>query len=395
MTSFSVRKTVWSLTPMVIALALAMDIYIPAVPSMSLLFHVSPGEMQLTLSLFMLACSVTQLIIGPLSDQYGRRPIGIVSIAIFALGSFLCANSTSTIQLILYRVVQAVGSVGMLVVSFATIRDLYHGEKSGKTYSYLNGIIALSPMFAPSLGSYLDIHFGWQATFLFLLITSLWAVLSVLLAVPESLPKNKRVPLNVHTFCEYKSIFINQIFFTYTLATAIGLSYLFVFCSISPYIIIRLLNISESYYGYYFAFMGVSFFIGSLFSSYFIGKIGIYGTVVLGFWISLIGGIMMIIWYLSTGLTINSFIYPMLLVGVGGTFSLGAGVGGAMEPFESTAGAATALGGSFRCLFSAIIGTMIVAKNISSVLPLALSAIFFSTIGLILFLIRKETLSLP
>ncbi|AUJ58932.1 Bcr/CflA family drug resistance efflux transporter [Coxiella-like endosymbiont of Amblyomma americanum] len=392
MTSLSIYKTVWILTPMVIALALSMDIYVPAVPSMSILFHVSSREMQLTLSLFMLTCSITQLIIGPLSDQYGRRPIGILSIVVFTLGSFLCANATSTLQLIIYRIIQAIGSVGMLVVSFAITRDLYHGEKSSKTYSYLNGIIAFSPMIAPFLGSYLDIHFGWQSTFLFLLITSLWAILNVLLVIPESLPKNKRIPLNSKIFREYKNIFINQIFFNYTFAAAIGLSYLFIFCSISPYIIMRLLHIPESHYGYYFACMGFSFFIGSLLSSFYIGKIGVYKTVTVGFLISCFGGIVMIAWYLIANLTISGFIYPMLLIGVGGTFSLGAGTGGAMEPFGNMAGMAAALSGSFRCFFSAFTSTLVITKNISSALPLALSAVLFSTVGLILFLTQKNNL---
>lgn len=392
MTSFSIRKTVWTLAPMVMALALAMDVYVPAVPNMSTWFHVSAVEMQLTLSLFMLTCGLVQIIIGPLSDQYGRKPISFFSIAIFTLGSILCATATLAPELIFYRIIQAIGSVGMLVVGFAVVRDRYHGEKSGKTYSYLNGIIAFSPMFAPFVGSYLDVHFGWQSTFLILLIISFWALLSVLMSVPESLSKSKRVPLNNKIFYEYKSIFINRIFFNYTLSTAIGLSYLFIFCSISPYIIIRLLHIPELHYGYYFAFMGISFFVGSLLSAYFVGKIGIYKTVTLGFFISLIGGILMTIWFFAVGLTINGFIWPMLLIGIGGTFGLGAGSGGAMEPFGDTAGAAAALSGSIRFLFSAVVGILVISKNLSSTLPLALSAILFSIVGLTLFLIQKKML---
>ncbi len=100
----------------------------------------------------------------------------------------------------------------------------------------------------------------------------------------------------------------------------------------------------------------------------------------------------MALWYFITGLTINNFIWPMLLIGIGGTFGLGAGSGGAMEPFGDTAGAAAALSGSFRFLFSAILGMVVINKNISSTLPLALPAVLFSLVGLILFLSQRKGL---
>ncbi|WP_251366365.1 MFS transporter [Coxiella-like endosymbiont of Rhipicephalus sanguineus] len=99
MTSLPIRKTVWILAPMAMALALAMDVYVPTVPRMSTLFHVSAGEMQLTLSLFMLTGDLVQLIIGPLADQlYRRRPISFLFIAIFTLESLLCATATSRLH---------------------------------------------------------------------------------------------------------------------------------------------------------------------------------------------------------------------------------------------------------------------------------------------------------
>jgi DHA1 family bicyclomycin/chloramphenicol resistance-like MFS transporter len=390
--NYSIRKTVWTLAPMVMALALAMDVYVPAVPRLAKLFDVSAGEMQLTLNLFMFTSGIVQLIIGPLSDQFGRRAISFFSILIFAVGSVCCAISHNAPQLITFRVIQAIGSVGMLVTGFAIVRDRYHGDASAKTYSYLNGIIAFSPMFAPFIGSYLDVDWGWQTTFLSLLLIALWALLSIYFAVPEPLAEDKRIPVTMRLFSEYKDILFNRTFSLYTLSTAVGLSYLFIFCSISPYIIIRLLHIPELHYGYYFAFMGVSFFVGSLLSSYFIGKFGVYRTVVLGFIISLVGGLIMTVWYYTTGLTINNFIWPMLLIGVGGTFGLGAGGGGSMEPFGDKAGAAAALGGSIRFLFSSLVGVITITKNVSSTLPLSLSAVAFSVICLLLFFIYRKSL---
>jgi len=390
----ALSRTVIALAPMVMGLALAMDIYIPAVPHIADIFHASAGKMQLTLTLFMLIAGLMQLIVGPLADQFGRKILSFVAITIFALGTLLCSSAHSIYELVSYRIIQAIGSAGMLVVSFAIVRDLYHGGKSAQAYSYLNGVISFSPMFAPFIGSYLDIRFGWPSTFLALLITAAlaWIALSILL--PESLPTNRRQKITVHIFQGYRDIFSNQLFFYYTLAAAMGLSYLYLFCSISPYVIIRLLHIPESHYGFYFAFMGVSFFIGSFLSGFTVAKIGIYHTVVLGFFITLIGGIIMTIWYVITGLTINNFIWPMLLIGIGGTFCMGAGTGGAMEPFGETAGAASALGGATRFAFSAIVGSVVITSKVSSTLPLAIPAVLFSLLGISLFLPLHKRLAI-
>jgi len=164
------------------------------------------------------------------------------------------------------------------------------------------------------------------------------------------------------------------------------------FCSISSYIIIRLLHIPEIDYGFYFCFMGVSFFIGSFLSGAIVAKLGIYRTLLLGFLITLVGGIVMTVWYFITGLTIYNFIWPMLLIGVGGTFCLGAGSGGAMEPFSDNAGAASALGGAYRFVFSAAIGALLIHNTLSSTLPLSVPAIVFSIAGLILFLKYRRIL---
>ena len=178
----------------------------------------------------------------------------------------------------------------------------------------------------------------------------------------------------------------------YNYAVTAGLSYLFLFFFISPYVIMQLLHIPELRYGYYFFYMGVSFFLGSLLSAFLVKRIGIYNTVISGFFISLAGGLLMIVWYFATGLTINNFVWPMLLIGIGGTLGMGAGNGGAMEPFKETAGAAASVSGFIRFAFSAVIGSLAVSKNISSSLPLSIPAIVLNVIGIIVFLRYKKFL---
>ncbi len=377
---------------MVLALPLAMDIYVPAVPKIAEMFHVSAGRMQLTLTLFMFVAGIMQLVVGPLSDQFGRKPISILTIIIFSLGTYLCSMATSSTQLISFRAIQAIGACGMLVVSFANVRDLYSGEQSAQIYSFLNGMISFSPMFAPFIGGYLEVKYGWPETFLALLVIALLAFITMGFMIEETLPADQRHQFRWRIFSEYYQIGKNPIFLYYTIATGIGLSYLYLFCSISPYIIIRQLHIPVIHYGYYFCFMGISFFVGSFVSAFIVKRLGIFKTVYLGFILTLIGGILMTAWYFITGLTIDNFIWPMLLIGMGGTFSMGAGNGGAMEPFEREAGRAAALSGSFRFIFSSIVGAIVITNHLKSTLPLAIPAILFSLIGIAYFMYFRAIL---
>ncbi len=389
------RLLVGTLSPMVLAFALALDLYAPTIPHITQYFHTSATVIQLTMSLYVLCCGVTQLIIGPLADQMGRRISSIFTTILFTLGTLLCAVAQSPTQLIIFRLIQAAGAVGMLVVAFAIVRDCFSGAKSGRMYSYLNGVIAFSPLFAPFIGSALDIHFNWRAIFWAMSIVSMIAIFAIILFLPETLAKSQRKPINRQFFKEYNTILCHPVFAYYTLSSAISFCYFFIFSSTSPYLIIEQLHIPEVKFGFYFAFMGISYLIGSVLSGICVGRIGIFKTVLSGFFISLLGGIIMLIWYLFSGLTVNNFIWPMLLIGIGGSFGVGAGTAGAMEPFGQKAGSAAALNGASRFASAAVIGFVILIKKVSSTLPLCIPAIIFSSIGILIFLINRKRLSHP
>ncbi len=371
---------------MVSALALAMDVYVPAIPHMTHCYQVSDNVMLLTLNLFMLTAGLMQLIIGPLSDTYGRKKLLYVVTCIFAVGSLLCALSPSPYFLIGFRIIQSIGCCGLLVLGFSIVRDCYEGIQSAKIYSYLNGLSSFSPMFAPFIGSYLDIYFGWRSTFLSLLIIAAANFITLYFFLPETLPKEHRQPLSLKdTWQTYQLIFHDKTFLTYTAVTCFGLSYLYLFCALSPYLIIRDLNIPQHEYGYYFFYMGLSFFLGSALCSQLVDKLGIYKTCLLGLFITLLGGIWMASWYFVNGLTLHGFVYPMLLIGIGGTFCMSAGNGGAMTPFDEHTGTAAALGGTLRFLFASFTGLIVINDHVASTLPLGLPAIMFSLVGFILF----------
>lgn len=388
-------RTLIALAPLAIALPVAMDIYIPAVPHITYLFKITQAQMQLTLSLFMFASAIIQIAIGPITDRIGRKLSLFILILIFTAGCIVCSAAHNLAQLLLGRIIQACGSCGMMVVGLSVARDLYNGTQLARSYSFLNGITSFSPMFAPFIGSYLDIHYGWPATFEALLLISLTSLILYFSLMPETWPAEKRLRLNLKSiFSSYKMMLRDPMFTLYTAIAAVGLSYLFIFCTISPVILITLLHIPEAHYGYYFAFMGVSFFIGSFFSAYIVGKVGIFKTAIIGNAISLCGGAIMFLWYYFFGLSIGGFVLPMVLIGLGGTCCMGAGTAGAVDSYQEMSGIASAFSSSGRFLFSAITG-LIISQFIHSTLPLAIPAMLFSTTAIVLMLKYKKTLVIP
>lgn len=377
-----VLSTVILLAPFVFSFAFAMDIYIPAVPTMKEVLHTSQANIQLTLSLFMFGTGIGQLLMGPTTDQYGRRRLSLWSVSFFILGSVLCAIANSIQLLIIARLIQSFGGCGMLVVAFAIVRDEFSGKEAAKVYSFLNCGLGMSPLFAPIIGSYLFHWFNWRAGFIFLTIMAVIIWIVAFYKIKETLPLEKRVKIDSQVFQRYWQILKNPTFIAYALCATTGLMMFFVFFSSSPYIVINLLHTPVKDFGYYFFIVGSMFFVGSLICGKFAGRIGAFTTAVTGICILLLAGLTMLIWYSINGLSIAEYIIPCMLAGIGGSFMMGAGAGGAMEPFGEIAGSAAAMVGCLEFLCAAIFGTVIMHWAVNSTLPLSFTMIGLSALAL-------------
>lgn len=375
--------TILLLAPFILGFALALDIYVPSIPEMRVYFSASPSTIQLTISLFILTTGLGQLIVGPLADSYGRRKIIISATIIYFVGSVLSALSPTIGILILARTAQGLGACGMMVTCFAIVRDLYSGDECARIYSFLNSTIALSPLLAPSIGGYLALYFGWRATFAFLALIAFLMALLALFKVKESFPYANRVKLSKDFLVNYKHILKSKAFCMYTLCACAGFAGFLTFFSVSPYIIIDLLGIPKQHFGIYFSAIGLVFFIGSIACGSLVKSIGTYKTTLLGTVLMTLAGVVMLLWYIICGLSIFGFMGPMMMMGIGGAFLLGAGAGGAIEPFPDMAGAASALFGSCQFVFGFVVSTIVLKWQVTSTLPLALTMIVLGAIVLI------------
>lgn len=165
---------------------LSTDLYLPALPGMSRYFQVSAEQVNLTLILFFLFFAAGMLFWGPLSDRYGRRPILIAGLAIYSLAGFLCAISQDISQLILFRILQAVGGSSASAVAMAMIKDVYDSRNREMILAWVSSMVLISPMAAPVLGALLLGITSWRGIFVLLGVIGLIA-LSGSLALVETL----------------------------------------------------------------------------------------------------------------------------------------------------------------------------------------------------------------
>lgn len=381
---YTPSKLVFLLAPLVFSFAVGQDIFIPEVPQLTTRLHTTVGFVQLTLSLFMLAVGVGQLIIGPLSDRFGRKSIVLLSIALYTIGSLAAALTDSINFLIFTRILQGFGACGMMVCAFAIVRDLSEGNQSAQIYSYLNGAIAISPLLAPIAGGYLDVSFGWRAPFFFLAVLGLAIFIAISLCLSESIrEKNQNVSLT-GSFRDYMRVIQNRQFFTFNFISAGALAAFFTFFSVSPHILITILHVPETHFGYYFAIIGIMFFIGSIGAAKLNLQLGINKVALLGSTLFFLSGVIMMLWTMLIGTSLWSFLIPTALAGIGGAFMMGAGAGGALEPFPDIAGTAAALLGASEFLLATLVGELALLRPVASNMPLAIVLTLFGGLAVLL-----------
>lgn len=168
---------------------LSMDIYLASVPHISEALNASTATVQLTLSLYLVGFAFAQLVYGPLSDGYGRRPLVIAGFGIYLLATCACAAATSIELLIVARILQAVGAAGPIILARAIVRDLYAGSRAARELGLMTTIMGVTPILAPVLGGFLQAWWGWRSGFIGMALIGVLLSACGLLFLPET---NKR-----------------------------------------------------------------------------------------------------------------------------------------------------------------------------------------------------------
>jgi MFS transporter, DHA1 family, multidrug resistance protein len=241
---------------------LSTDLYLPALPTMTTYFQVPEYRINLTLILFFIFYSLATLIWGPLSDKYGRRPILLFGLTGYAFASFLCAASFNVNQLILFRILQAIGGGAASAVALAIVKDVYQGKKRETILALVQSMIVISPAVAPVIGALLLKFTSWRGVFVAQAILGI-IIVAGSIAFRETLESRNNGNI-VHTLGRLAVVLKNPGFTALLIIFSMISIIMMAFVSSSSYIYQNTFRLSSQVYSYYFAFNALGLLIGPL-----------------------------------------------------------------------------------------------------------------------------------
>lgn len=338
---------------------LALNIFMPSMPGLATRFGVDYGTVQLTLTLYLIGLSVAQLVYGPLSDRHGRRPVLLWGLSLFLAGSLLCALATSIEVLMLGRILQAVGGCSGLVLGRAIIRDLYDREGSAAMIGYVTMAMTLAPMLAPALGGYLDIWFGWRASFAFCSLAGVAVLVWAFLLLPETLRPGSGTEGVLGLLRGYRDLLRSPAFCGYAFQTAFTSGVFFAFIAGAPFVVVTVLGMPPSSYGLWFVAVSVGYLIGNFLTGRYSVRFGIDRMIAAGATIALAGiAVQAVIGWLGL-LSLPAIFLPMAVVALSNGLTLPNGTAGAVSVNPRAAGAAVGLSGALQMLTGAAAAVLV------------------------------------
>jgi DHA1 family bicyclomycin/chloramphenicol resistance-like MFS transporter len=267
-----------TLTPVLLAVLallsaftpLSIDMYLPALPVIEDDLGASVGDIQLTLSAFMVAFGVGQIFYGPAGDRFGRRPVILGGIAIYVLASVGCAFAAAAGQLVLLRLLQGLSACGGVVLARTMVRDLAERDQAARAMSLMMACTSIAPMLAPLVGGQILWFLGWRAIFLILAGIGVFAWTAAFLRLPETLRPEYRQPLVVSAILErFGQLLRHKAFMGYAFTSSFQFAALLSFLSGSPFVFIERYGIEPRVYGLLFGGIVVFMTIGSLLNARF------------------------------------------------------------------------------------------------------------------------------
>lgn len=353
---------------------LATDLYLPSLPGLAAAFGTDAATVQWTLSVFVAAFGVWQLVAGPLSDRIGRVPVVLGGLATFCAASLLCMLAPTIEVLVAGRLLQAVGACSVLVGTRGLVRDLYAPAEGARVLATAATLMAVAPLLGPPLGALAFEAFGWQSSFALLLAFSL-----ALLALTGSRLRETNRHRNPHALRPgpmlrtYAATLRSPAFRAYTLAATASYGGLFAYLSGSSFVLVQVLGLSTAAYGLCLSATVAGYIVGTLLCRRWVPTAGLQRTIARGAAIQCASGLAM------AALALAGVASPWAIVGPFFGYSIAHGViqpssqSGAVAPFARNAGAAAAMLGFAMMLAAAAIGMWIGASFDGSTRPLALT----------------------
>lgn len=242
----------------------AIDMYLPAMPSIAENLGTSVAATQATITAFFLAFGVAQLVYGPWADQAGRKPPLYLGLAIFLAGSLGCLFAPTIEWLVACRFLQGLGGAVVMVIPRAIVRDLHTGNEATRLMALIMLVISVSPMLAPLAGSIVIAFAGWRTIFGFLVVAALLSLLMTRFALPETLTAQHRVAFNFRSLLRgSRTLLTDRMFVSLTFVGGFGMASFFVFIASASFVYTQEFGLSPMQFSLAFAVNAIGFFTAS------------------------------------------------------------------------------------------------------------------------------------
>lgn len=332
-----------------------MQIIIPSLPAMAMALAVPYGTIQLAVTLYLIGVALAQLLYGPLSDRFGRKPLLLGGLSIFLVGSVAAALAPSAGWLIAARVLQAVGSCAGLVLGRAMIRDSYPREQAASVLGYVSTAMSVAPMIAPLLGALLERQFGWRASMVACLVFGVPLWLAVRARLPETLTQPAPLPGLYGMIGAYATLVRIPPFRAYCGITAFSTGAFFAFAVGGPLVVVQTLGYASTTYAAAMMMIALSWSAGTFTAARLATRMGVPRMLRLGTRVTFAGGVLAVLANLLLPPGLWVFFLPMVVVAVGNGMTQPNAIAAAVSVRPGLAGTASGLVGALQMGLGAVL----------------------------------------
>jgi MFS transporter, DHA1 family, multidrug resistance protein len=351
---------------------LAIDMYLPALPTIAREFGTAVSVVQSSLAAYFIGIAIGQAFYGPLSDRLGRKPVLYLGLALFMISSIGCALAGSVDVLIAFRFLQALGGCAPIVVPRAVVRDHFDQAGSVRMLSVLMLVMGLAPILAPLIGGQLLVHFGWRAVFWVLTAYAAVWLTVVAMLLPESLPSARRLRKPIKdVLAVYWLLVRDRRFMGYALSGALIFAGLLAYISGSPFVFIELFHVSPERYGLFFGANAVGIIVASQINRWLVGRVDTHRILSIVLPVAMTAGLVLVVDAYSGFGGFPGILIPLFFYIACHGFVLPNTTALAMAPHGRVAGSASALLGTLQFVLGAVAGGLIGAFANGTAVPMA------------------------